>query len=158
MFIHEQQADVKQLEFDKRTALGAKSSFPSLIPASLIGTDFSRALAASVSTNILSVVPQLDDYLCPICFQLAYRPIRLRCQHVFCIRCLIVMQRTRKNNCALCREPTVMEADNTNLDVALQNFLKRYFKDEAKQKQKANEKAAFEDEFPGMTHSECSVM
>jgi hypothetical protein len=53
-----------------------------------------------------------------------------------------------------------MEADNTNLDHAMQNFMKKYFRDESKLKQKANERAAFEDEFPGISPSEagCSVM
>lgn len=52
-----------------------------------------------------------------------------------------------------------MEADNTNLDLAQQAFLKKWFRDEAKAKQKANEKAAFEEEFPGVKASDgCCVM
>jgi E3 ubiquitin-protein ligase BAH len=100
-------------EFDKRTALGAKRTFPTHLPASILSQDLSKVLSAEVSNKILAVVPQLDDYLCPICFAIAYRPIRLSCGHLFCIRCLIVMQREGQKRCALCREDVVMEADSS---------------------------------------------
>jgi len=144
-------------KFDKRTALGAKVTFPSHLPPSLVSADFSKALSSEVSNNIIAVVPQLDDYLCPICFQLAYRPIRLRCSHLFCIRCLIVMQREGKDKCPLCREPCVLDADSTNLDKSMQNFLKRYFHDEAKKKQRDNEKAIYQEQYPGSEET-CVVM
>jgi E3 ubiquitin-protein ligase BAH len=102
-----------EAEFDKRTALGAKRAFPTHLPASLLSQDLSKVFSAEVSNQIISVVPQLDDYLCPICFAIAYRPVRLRCGHLFCIRCLIVMQREGQKHCALCREDVVMEADSS---------------------------------------------
>ncbi|KAF2665247.1 RING-14 protein [Microthyrium microscopicum] len=150
-------------KFDKRTALNAKVSFPTFLPSTLIASSFSRDLTSEVAKHILAVVPRLDDYLCPICFTIAYRPIRLRCQHIFCIRCLIVMQRAGTKNCALCREETVMEADSSHLDIAMQNFLMRYFKAESKMKQRQNEYDLFRDDFaaPGdefmQTHG-CVVM
>lgn len=39
-----------------------------------------------------------------------------------------------------------MDADSSNLDPSLRNFMKRYFKEEMKAKQKANERALYEDE------------
>ncbi len=79
----------------------------------ILSPEFAKTLSAAVSSQIMSVVPRLDDYLCPICFSIAHRPIRLRCQHIFCIRCLITMQRERKDRCPLCRENCVMEADSS---------------------------------------------
>jgi E3 ubiquitin-protein ligase BAH len=148
-------------KFDKRTALGAKTTFPTSLPEStmaLLSQDFSKALAAQVSTDILSVVPQLDDYLCPICFMIAHRPVRLRCQHVFCIRCLIVMQRGKKDCCPLCREQVVMEANAEHLDIALMNFMSTYFREEVKAKQKANEMALAKDQYGSLVDARCTVM
>ena len=71
-----------------------------------------KAVCYTISEEILSIIPQLNDYLCPICFTIAYKPIRLRCNHIFCIRCLIVMQKARQGQCPLCRADVVAEADS----------------------------------------------
>jgi len=154
-----QLAMVKILKkFDKRTALGAKRTFPTHLPASLLSQDLSKVLSAEVSNRILSLVPQLDDYLCPICFAIAYRPVRLRCGHLFCIRCLIVMQREGQTRCALCRENVVMEADSTNLDPSVAKFLETYFAKEVKEKQNTNERAVAVDKFGKGADIRCCVM
>ncbi|MBE3046631.1 hypothetical protein IMZ48_29700 [Candidatus Bathyarchaeota archaeon] len=67
-------------------------------------------MCAQMSTELVSVVPQVADYLCPVCFTIAYRPIRLTCRHVFCIRCVVKLQRRRETLCPLCRSDTVMTA------------------------------------------------
>jgi len=142
-------------KFDKRTALGASSRFATALPGPLISDDLSRSLAAQVTSEIVSVVPQIDDYLCPICFTLAYRPVRLRCGHIFCIRCVVVLQRQRRDQCALCRKAVVMEADSSNLDTSLINLLHRYFPDEVKAKQKEINKAITKEQFGEQS---CCVM
>lgn len=63
-----------------------------------------------MSQELVSVVPQLNDYLCPVCFSVAYRPVRLDCQHVFCIRCVVKIQRRQEKHCPLCRADVVMNA------------------------------------------------
>lgn len=68
-----------------------------------------------MSQELVSVVPQLNDYLCPVCFSLAYLPIRLDCQHVFCIRCVVKIQRRREKHCPLCRADVVMKASTGTL-------------------------------------------
>jgi E3 ubiquitin-protein ligase BAH len=100
------------LEFDKRTALSVRSTFANRLPSSMLSEDIAKGLSAQVATDILSVVPQLDDFLCPICSELAWRPVRLRCQHIYCIRCLIRLQREGKDRCPLCRQDVVMEANS----------------------------------------------
>jgi hypothetical protein len=52
-----------------------------------------------------------------------------------------------------------MEADSENLDIAMQNFLMRYFKAESKMKQRQNEFDLHKDDFPDLyaTHG-CVVM
>lgn len=97
-------------KFDKQTALRARSSLPEFLPEPFLPQKMAKAVCYTISEEILSIVPQVNDYLCPICFSIAFKPIRLRCQHVFCIRCLITMQRTRQDQCPLCRQGVVMEA------------------------------------------------
>lgn len=95
-------------KFDKRTALRAYPAIPLL--ESLLARNISKILCQTISQEVLSIVPQLTDYLCPICLNIAFKPVRLRCHHVFCIRCLVIMQRAQQNQCALCRREVVMEA------------------------------------------------
>lgn len=98
-------------KFDKQTALHAGTNvMQSLQKAPFMAQDLARATCYTISKELLEQIPQLDDYLCPVCFTIAYKPIRLRCGHVFCIRCMIVMQRAEKDHCPLCRGTVVMEA------------------------------------------------
>lgn len=98
-------------EFDKQTALGVKTTFPRRISYPEFSQHLAKAVCAEVNTQILSNVPRLDDYSCPMCMEIKWRPVRLRCQHVFCIRCLIVMQTNKQHKCPLCRERTVVDAN-----------------------------------------------
>lgn len=115
-------------KFDKQTALHARSVFPEFMPlADLSSQEIGRAVCYVISSEILSVVPQLEDFLCPICFAVAFKPIRLCCGHVFCIRCLVVMQQQRQAMCALCRNPSVMEATIRRSSLPLFFFLFFFF-------------------------------
>lgn len=60
-----------------------------------------------------SILPSLDDYACLICTSIAFKPIRLNCQHLFCVRCLVKMQRAGKAECPLCRSRVVLLADKS---------------------------------------------
>lgn len=72
---------------------------------------------------------------------IAWRPIRLQCGHVFCVRCLIKAHKKRLYDCPVCRQAfAVGNADATNLDQALQNFMLLYFPREIKEKRNENEK------------------
>ena len=101
-----------------------------------------RGVCFVMSENLFNAIPQLDDYICPICASITYRPIRLSCSHVFCIRCLVVLQRQKKSKCPICRAEVVLLADSTNIDESLLQFLKMYFPKEVKAKQLENEKLA----------------
>ena len=99
-------------KFDKRTALHARAAIPdSFNSNSLVSEDLAKATCFTISEELLQVIPQLNDYLCPVCFSISYKPVRLGCGHVFCIRCLIVLQRAQQDNCPLCRTGVVMAAD-----------------------------------------------
>ncbi|KAL1881381.1 hypothetical protein VTK73DRAFT_4388 [Phialemonium thermophilum] len=147
-------------KFDKRTSLGVSKDFRSVVRSdSFMSDTIAKNICARMVTEVVSVVPKIDDYLCPICFSIAWLPVRLVCHHVFCIRCIIKMQRERKRFCPLCRANVVMEADITNLDENLIKFLERWFRKETKEKQKANEiergKELFGDSYQ---HTSCSMM
>lgn len=100
-------------KFDKRTSLHTQATIQnSLTKAPFLAENLARATCFTITNELLNLIPQLNDYLCPICFSISWKPVRLKCNHVFCIRCLIVLQRQRKPHCPLCREVVVMEADN----------------------------------------------
>lgn len=100
-------------KFDKHTALRAQTTFPQHIAYEpYLAQTMAKAVSFQISEEILNIIPQLSDYLCPICFSISFKPIRLRCGHVFCIRCLITMQRARQDHCPMCRGNVVMEASS----------------------------------------------
>jgi len=140
--------------------LGISKAFPSAIQSNkLLAGNVAKDVCAQMSQELVSVVPQLNDYLCPVCFSLAYLPIRLDCQHVFCIRCVIKIQRRKEKHCPLCRADVVMKASTENLDYELSKYLKKYFPKETKEKQRSNEiERGIEDYGPGYVHKECTVM
>lgn len=97
--------------------------------------------------SLLYLIFTFLSSVCPVCMSIAWRPIRLVCGHVFCVRCLIKAQKKHMDDCPLCRHPTaVQQACALNLDVPMQNFMKMYFPKEIKQKKKENEREqALED-------------
>ncbi|KAJ4365669.1 hypothetical protein N0V83_008289 [Neocucurbitaria cava] len=145
-------------KFDKRTALGVKSAYPRQVEYPEFSEHLAKSVCAEVNTQILSHIPQLDDYSCPMCFDLKWRPVKLSCGHTFCIRCLIVMQNKKQHNCPFCREPTVFKANSDNLDEELAAFLKKWFPDEVKTKQRYNELMAGVDQYGEVYASQKCVM
>ncbi|KAF9515370.1 hypothetical protein BS47DRAFT_1381548 [Hydnum rufescens UP504] len=107
-------------------------------------------LVVQVTEILLPVIPFIEGYECLICASIAYIPIRLRCSHLFCVRCLVKMQKRGLAECPLCRSPTVLQADRTNVDAALKRFMVEWFPVETKEKEKANEREAAEEELREM--------
>ncbi|KAJ7471276.1 SPX domain-containing protein [Mycena galericulata] len=128
----------------KRTALPATDSHNtsslSLLPAS--DTSLPRILVQELGTTLLPIIPSLDDYACLICTSLAFKPIRLSCGHLFCVRCLVKMQKRGSADCPMCRAPCVLLADRSNVDWALLNFMRDWFPEEASLKLRQNEREA----------------
>lgn len=99
-------------KFDKRTSLGASVSFRAAVRAQrFLAGNVAKKMCAQLSQEVVSVVPRVEDYSCPVCFSIAWYPVRLKCSHFFCVRCVIKMQREKKKSCPLCREDVVMDAD-----------------------------------------------
>ena len=119
--------------------------------------NMAKAVCSTLTTDLVKVVPQLDDFLCPICFAIVWRPIRMKCKHIICIRCTVLLQRQHKRMCPLCRENVILEADEgtlslsmhgnssffqvtmltslDNIDEELGRYLRKYFPKEVKEKQ-----------------------
>ncbi|PBP19686.1 hypothetical protein BUE80_DR009485 [Diplocarpon rosae] len=150
-----QQAIIKILKkFDKRTNFGAGRKFPELIMSeSIIPESIARAVCQQVTQDLVKIVPQLEDYACPICSDICWRPVRFDCQHLLCIRCTIILQRQRRKAlCPLCRDDVIIKADvglkivvpeadynPDNIDKELSKFLKKNFQKEVLTKQIQNE-------------------
>ncbi|KAK4687106.1 E3 ubiquitin-protein ligase BAH, partial [Tremellales sp. Uapishka_1] len=159
---------------DKRTALTASSGFPSFVRSTLsshvdnkgnvstwsfYNTSLPHVLLASLTDTLLPILPSLDDYACQICTSIAFKPIRLGCGHLFCVRCLVKMQKAGKDECPLCRSKTVLVADRGSLDYAVMNFMKAWFPKEVKEKQKENELEVAKENAKEMgMDTRCSIM
>ncbi|ODQ79653.1 hypothetical protein BABINDRAFT_162026 [Babjeviella inositovora NRRL Y-12698] len=135
-------------KFDKQTSLTAKTQFPELISTDpFIKESFAKTMCAIISNKLLTIVPQLDDYECPICTSIAFKPIKLSCGHLFCIRCLVKLQRANKESCPLCRERNVLDADSANMDADALKYMQLYFPKEVKAKQKETESEIAREQF-----------
>ncbi|KAF9976717.1 hypothetical protein BGZ73_008024 [Actinomortierella ambigua] len=150
---------------DKRTSLTASAGFPKHLQNEPFYNDnLSKALTYTIGCQLVSIIPQPDDYLCPICMAVAWKPIRLNCNHVFCVRCLIKAQRKKMINCPICRhDNSVAIADASNLDVSLMNFMSKYFPKEIKEKRKEASREQAAEDLQIMTqgrHAEdaCTIM
>ncbi|KAJ1888275.1 hypothetical protein LPJ66_008661, partial [Kickxella alabastrina] len=120
---------------DKRTNLISKAQFPRMV--TIDTTTLTKALLFTFHTELVGIVPQIDDYLCPMCLNIAWRPLRLHCGHVFCSRCVVKASRRCIFDCPVCRaKDAIYKAGVTNIDKALLNFLKLYFPQEVKEKQR----------------------
>lgn len=72
-------------KFDKRTHLRLPAT---MRQENRFANAIARDVYAEISTKLVPLVPQLDQWECPVCYSVAWRPIRLGCcQAVFCIRC-----------------------------------------------------------------------
>ncbi|KAF4121580.1 SPX domain [Geosmithia morbida] len=147
-------------KFDKRTALGISKSFRTAVqPHKLLAGSMAKGVCSQLSQELVSIVPQINDYLCPVCFAIAYQPVRLDCEHLFCISCVINLQRHKDNHCPLCRASVVANASSGNIDTGVAAFMRKYFAKEVKEKERANDiERGIEDFGPGYTPKECIVM
>ena len=60
------------------------------------GKSLAQSICYIVQQSVISIIPQLDDYSCPICMEIAFKPIRLSCGHLFCVRCLVKLKKVTK--------------------------------------------------------------
>lgn len=106
-----------------------------------------RILASMLTERLIPVLPSVDDFSCPICMAIAWQPIRLDCSHLFCIRCLVKLQKQGSPDCPVCRAPGAVEsADKRNLDNDMMNHLLKWFPNEVDDKTLSNrEERALEE-------------
>lgn len=146
-------------KFDKRTALGATKAYQSHAISGPFAKSVATDMCAAMSQQVVTIVPQPDDYSCPVCCDIAWRPIRLECCNtVFCIRCMIELQKSA-SKCPMCRSTAVITADSGSIDQQRAEYLVKYFPHEVKEKQKANELAVAIDKYgPDYQKGPCCVM
>lgn len=109
--------------------------------------DVIRGLILRIHESFVTVIPLPFNYSCPVCQELYWRPIRLICKHVFCVRCLAKSQAQNLRDCPLCRcKDAVATACDRNYDKALANFLKLYFPKEVRIKGRIAKKEKAEEE------------
>ncbi|OZJ04788.1 hypothetical protein BZG36_01879 [Bifiguratus adelaidae] len=128
---------------DKRSGLPAGTQFPRLLEEQGMpfNDDAAKKLIYAIESRLLTIVPQVDDYSCPVCMNVAWRPIRLACSHVFCVRCLLQAQAQNMPNCPICRATAaVAKAHAANLDKSLEDYIKTWFPKEVKEKRTEAEK------------------
>ncbi|ORZ20260.1 SPX domain-domain-containing protein [Absidia repens] len=138
---------------DKRSGLNASVNFPDFVDFDkFFMPTLTKLLCAAMIENLTTIIPQPDDYACPVCMDVSWKPIRLVCDHVFCVRCLIKAQKKNITSCPMCRHPTAVQtASALNLDASLQRFLLLYFPKEIKQKKIENEREQAIEDFEAIT-------
>lgn len=143
-------------KFDKQTQLVSKDVFPKILVTSTASTtaavnilkgSIAQDICFIISNKLLSIVPQIDDYLCPICCSIAFKPIRLGCGHLFCIRCLVKLRRKREDKCPLCRKECLLGLTVDDLDGAMVNYMKTYFPKEVREKTMENDKEIWVEQY-----------
>lgn len=92
-----------------------------------------RDLSAEITTKVLAIIPQPDDWSCPVCADMAWKPVGLRCcRAVFCIQCIIKLQDQGMKRCPVCNQESVMRANAWNVSFEAMDFLLKYFPMETK--------------------------
>ena len=109
-------------KFDKQTSLNATSTFPETVQGPFYAGSLGQEIVQVMSQDLIAVIPQLDEYICPVCSSITVKPVRLECSHVFCVRCLVVLQRENNSKCPLCRSAVVMKADSGKTTLRLFGF------------------------------------
>ncbi|CAG8461676.1 11208_t:CDS:10 [Racocetra persica] len=137
---------------DKKTSLVSYSNFNCLIEKYLpLSKNEFKSLCYEME-QLTTIIPQLDDYSCPICLNIAWKPIRLCCMHIFCVRCLVKSGRKGMRNCPICRaKDALYNVEASNLDVCLMNFLGLYFPKEVHKKQKDDDRERVAEEMEAIT-------
>lgn len=82
-----------------------------------------KAVCSQLTQDLVKTVPQIDDYLCPVCFTIAWRPVRMKCHHILCISCAVTLQKKRERFCPLCRGDVILAADAGKHDLLSTNHL-----------------------------------
>mgnify|MGYP002403122342 CR=1 FL=1 len=150
--------------FNKTTFTSPSSDVPSHLTlfSRFTTTTLPRTFVQALGETLLPIIPHVDDYSCLICTSLAFKPIRLNCGHLFCVRCLVKMQKRGQADCPLCRAAVVLTANKQNVDWAMLNFMQDWFPVEAKEKLKANEEEAAREQMEELginpDSSACLVM
>lgn len=141
-------------------------SLAALLPSStsaLMSASLPHILLSLMTTELLPILPSIDDYSCAICTGVAWRPIKLDCGHLFCIRCLVKLQKQGKNDCPMCRAPgAVGSADERNMDAEMVTYLRDWFPKEVDEKDKENENDRHKEEMLelglALENEKCEIM
>lgn len=145
-------------KFDKQTSLNVSGRFPDLILRNHVfihGSSLAQSICFMIQNKLLRLIPQIEDYTCPICMSVAFKPIRLLCLHIFCVRCLVKMKQRGKTDCPLCRHTKAIEmADSSNLDVEAMQLIWKNFPIEVKQKLREVDKEKYGEV---MNHKNCAI-
>lgn len=138
----------------KYPAIAAKSS------AGGFADSIARDMHAEIGSKVLAIVPQLDDWICPVCYGMAWRPVNLGCcRSVFCIRCIIHLQDQDMKKCPMCNSESVLKANGANIHFETMEFLEKYFPMEVKKRQKENERALLVRDYgEDFVKPSCSLM
>lgn len=155
-------------KFDKQTKLNSKILFPKLFihdinnninnDNNILNDSITKDICFIISNKLLNIIPQIDDYLCPICCSIAFKPIRLQCGHLFCIRCLVKLRRKNEDKCPLCRHNCLLKLTTNNLDIAQMNYMKLYFPKEVKEKELLNDKEILHEKYGRDVDKSCVIV
>lgn len=70
--------------------------------------------------------PSLNDFECPVCFEVMVEPVKLMCSHLFCSVCLKNNHKHHFQICPMCRK-TLKKQNNGEVVQEMVNDLKLFF-------------------------------
>ncbi|EGF98445.1 uncharacterized protein MELLADRAFT_95687 [Melampsora larici-populina 98AG31] len=117
----------------KRTSLPNVTQFFNL--SSQVGGN-DQDMIRVLSERLVEVVPILENYECPICREIAYKPVKMNCGHRFCVRCLVKLQKSSEDRCPVCRQCVVLDTTPRALELQTKVYMERWFPKEIKLKTK----------------------
>lgn len=121
----------------KRTSLPNVTQFLNL-SSHIAGND--QDMIKVLSERLVEVVPILEKYECPICREIAYKPVKMNCGHRFCVRCLVKLQKSSEDRCPVCRQCVVLDTTPRALELQTKVYMERWFPKEIKLKTKDDAK------------------
>ncbi|KAF2862195.1 hypothetical protein K470DRAFT_243841 [Piedraia hortae CBS 480.64] len=143
-YMHFQEVNIRATrkilkKFTKRTNLVVPRQV--FIKDGLVAS-IARDLYAELASKVLSITPQPQDWMCPVCGKLAWKPVRLGCcDKRFCVGCVVELQAKGRSHCVVCDAESVMKANGRNIDFEALEFMLKYFRLEVRKREKEFEGA-----------------
>lgn len=75
----------------------------------------------------------MDDFQCPLCLKLLFKPVSITCGHTFCKSCLVRSLSVQKK-CPICRVPYLFSPHELPVNILIQTIIQKQLPEELKER------------------------